>query len=59
MATLKSTLGPYSDYRALWEINGTGAISVDDIQIVDVASGKVIASANAEPLLASQLIIHP
>lgn len=46
--TLTSTLGNYSDYIALWNITNTGAISVDNIQITDVATGKVIASENAE-----------
>jgi uncharacterized protein (TIGR03437 family) len=46
--TLTNTLGPYSDYQARWDIPGTGAISIDDIQLTDVATGKVIASENAE-----------
>jgi len=57
VATLTNTLGPYSDYQARWDIPGTGAISIDDIQIIDVESGTVIAAANAEPLLASLLTI--
>ena len=47
-ATLSSTLGNYSDYEGLWGIEGTGAISVDNIQIVDAATGNVIAFENAE-----------
>jgi hypothetical protein len=58
-ATLTNTLGPYSDYQARWDIPGTGAISIDDLQIIDVASGEVIATANAEPMLASPLSISP
>jgi outer membrane protein TolC len=30
-STLSVTLGPYTDYQVRWEIQGTGAISVDDI----------------------------
>ncbi|MGA2118174.1 MAG: hypothetical protein ABSH56_25910 [Bryobacteraceae bacterium] len=56
-ATLTNTLGPYSDYEARWDVPGAGAISIDDIEIIDVASGKVIASATAEPLLPSPLSI--
>jgi hypothetical protein len=56
--TLTNTLGPYSDYKAGWNIDGTGAISIDDIQIIDVASAKVIAAANCEPVLDSPLVVH-
>ena len=55
--TLTNTLGPYTDYQARWTIPGTGGISIDDIRIIDTASGQVIAMANAEPLLASPLIL--
>jgi uncharacterized protein (TIGR03437 family) len=47
-ATLTGTLGNYSDYQVLWTIASTGAISIDNIQITDSATGKVIASENAE-----------
>jgi hypothetical protein len=47
-ATLDATLGPYSDYAALWVITGTGAVSVDDVQITD-AAGHIVASGTAEP----------
>jgi len=47
-ATLTNTLSSYSDYEALWTIGGTGAISIDNIQLIDVATGKVIATENAE-----------
>ncbi len=47
-ATLTNTLSSYSDYGALWTIGGTGAISIDNIQLIDVATGKVIATENAE-----------
>jgi uncharacterized protein (TIGR03437 family) len=46
--TLTSTLGNYLDYVAIWNITSTGAISVDNVQIIDGATGKVIASENAE-----------
>lgn len=58
-ATLTNTLGNYTDYEARWDVPGTGAIAIDDIQIIDLAFGKVIAAANVEPTLASPLIIHP
>jgi uncharacterized protein (TIGR03437 family) len=47
-ATLTGTLGNYSDYQVLWTIASTGAISIDNIQITDGGTGKVIASENAE-----------
>jgi hypothetical protein len=47
-ATLTNTLGPYSDYQARWDIIGTGAISIDTIQVIDTTTGKVIAGENAE-----------
>jgi uncharacterized protein (TIGR03437 family) len=47
-ATLTSTLGNFSDYQGLWHIVGTGAISIDNIRITDLATGKVIAFENAE-----------
>jgi hypothetical protein len=47
-ATLTSTLGDYSDYRGYWNMGGTGAISIDNIQIADAATGNVIAFENAE-----------
>lgn len=49
--TLTSALGNFTDYYALWIIASAGAISVDNIQITeitDTATGKVIASENAE-----------
>ena len=58
-ATLTNTLGPYSDYEARWDVPGTGAISIDDIQIIDTASGKTIAAANAEPVQPPPLSILP
>ncbi len=46
--TLTSTLGNYSDYVVFWNGPTTGAISIDNIQIIDATTGKVIASENAE-----------
>jgi hypothetical protein len=49
-ATLKNALGPYLDYQARWNIVGTGAIAIDDIQIKDEESNLVFALEDAEPL---------
>jgi hypothetical protein len=46
--TLASALGPYEDYKVVWTILGTGAITIDAIQIVDASTGQVVASENAE-----------
>lgn len=54
-AMLTGTLGPSTDYQVQWDIPGTGAIAIDDIQIVDLASGNVIAGANVEPALPAPL----
>lgn len=48
VVTLTSTLGPYTDYSALWNMMGTGEIAIDDIQITNVATGQAVASENAE-----------
>ncbi|HLK49486.1 MAG TPA: IPT/TIG domain-containing protein [Bryobacteraceae bacterium] len=48
-ATLSNTLGPFTDYQARWNVIGTGSIAVDDIQIVNVSTGAVIAIEDAEP----------
>ena len=34
-ATFTATVGEFSDYVVMWGINGTGSISVDNIQIAD------------------------
>ncbi len=57
--TLTNTLGPYTDYQVLWTIGTTGAISINDIQVINVASGQVIAAANAKSVLVSPLSILP
>lgn len=46
--TLTSTLGNYSDYVVFWNGPTTGAIAIDNIQIIDAATGAVIAAENAE-----------
>ncbi len=45
---LTSTLGAYSDYQVLWNVVGTGAIAVDEIQIINFSSGDLMGSENAE-----------
>jgi len=47
-ATFAATLGVFSDYVVLWGINGTGAISIDNIQIMDGVTGEVLATEDAE-----------
>jgi len=49
-ATLTNTLGSYTDYQAGWNVIGTGAISIDSIQITDGESGAVVASESANTL---------
>ena len=46
--SLTSTLGNYSDYVVYWSVPPAGAISIDNIKVIDAATGKVIASENAE-----------
>lgn len=59
IATLTSTLGSYTDYELRWDVIGTGAISIDDIELTDLTTGNIVASTNAEPALPSPVIIHP
>lgn len=47
-AMLRSTLADYSDYRVVWNIIGTGAIAIDNIQITDLTTGEVVAAEDAE-----------
>lgn len=47
-ATLDGQLGPYDDYHVRFNVIGRGAIVVDDIEITDLGSGKVVALADAE-----------
>lgn len=48
--TLTSTLGNYSDYVVFWGTGAAtaGAISIDNIQIADAATGKMLAFEDAE-----------
>ena len=48
-ATLTNTLGPFADYQARWNVVGNGSIAIDDIQIVNVSTGAVVATEDAEP----------
>lgn len=50
-ATLTVTLAPYDDYELSLSVVGTGAILVDDVQIVDVETGASVTET-AETLLA-------
>jgi hypothetical protein len=47
-ATLTTKLGPYDDYWVKVGIIATGALVIDDIQLVDTATGQVIASEGGE-----------
>jgi uncharacterized protein (TIGR03437 family) len=47
-ATLISTLGSFTDYEVLWSIAGTGAIVIDDIQIVNSATGQIVITEAGE-----------
>ena len=58
-ATWTNTLSPYADYEVQWNVIGTGAISIDDIEITDAGSGQIVGSANAEPTLNPLLNLHP
>jgi hypothetical protein len=53
IATLTSTLGPYDDYQINFSIRQKSAIVVDGIQVVDVATGRVIAQKTVMPPLSS------
>lgn len=46
-ATLVATLKNYPDYLAGFDINGTGTIVIDNIQITN-SNGQLVASENAE-----------
>jgi hypothetical protein len=47
-ATFTNTLGQYGDYQVLWSIAATGAIVIDDIQIVNNGTGQLVATENGE-----------
>ncbi|SPE28600.1 hypothetical protein SBA3_1460009 [Candidatus Sulfopaludibacter sp. SbA3] len=57
--TLTNTLGQYSDYEARWNIIGTGAISIDDIQMVNVTTGQTVATEDAELVVSPIQDIQP
>ena len=50
-ATLTNTLGAYNDYVVSWMIVGSGAILIDDIEIVDVGTGAVVATESGETVI--------
>src|SRR5689334_14002580 len=43
-----TTLGPYNDYQAWFQVVGTGAVVIDNVQIIDAATNSVVATADAE-----------
>lgn len=47
-ATLTSTLLNYPDYKVVWNVVGTGAIAIDNIQIVNLTTGETIAAEDLE-----------
>jgi hypothetical protein len=47
-ATFVNALGAYNDYQVFWSIAGTGAIVIDDIEIVNNATGQTVATENGE-----------
>lgn len=48
VATLVGELGPWDDYFVLWSFRGKGAILIDDIEIADLATGRIVAREGAE-----------
>ena len=48
VATLRVTLGNFTDYVAQWTIVGKGAIAIDDIRIEDERHRVTVASEDAE-----------
>ena len=47
-ATLRTTLLDYPDYEVVWVILGEGSIVVDNVRIVEVATGQPVGSEDAE-----------
>jgi len=45
---LQADLADYPDYQIRWNIVGTGAIAIDNIQITNLSTGEVIATEDAE-----------
>ena len=48
VATLRVTLGNFTDYVAQWTIVGKGAIAIDDIRIEDERHRVTVASEDTE-----------
>jgi hypothetical protein len=48
VATLVGELGPWDDYFVRWSFCGKGAILVDDIEISDLATGRIVGGESAE-----------
>ncbi|MCX6942938.1 MAG: hypothetical protein NTX09_19795, partial [Verrucomicrobia bacterium] len=48
VAELTNTLGNFDDYQLRWNIVGRGAIAIDEFQLIDVATGFVLLSEDAE-----------
>lgn len=46
---LTATLDTYDDYSPTWWISGQGAIAIDDIQVLNLTTGQIVASEDAEP----------
>jgi hypothetical protein len=54
-ATLTTTLGPFDDYFVGWSLIATGAVVIDDIDLVDTGTGQLIASERGEsPIVVEQ-----
>ena len=47
-ASFTNTLGDFSDYQVRWNIVGTGAVTIDNIRILDVESGEVLLDLDLE-----------
>lgn len=45
---LTNTLGNYDDYRAQWNVIGTGAIAIDNIRIKNLTTGEEVALEDSE-----------
>lgn len=46
--TLTSRLGSYDDYQLRWNVVGRGAIAIDAIEVIDVATGTVLLTEDVE-----------
>ena len=46
--TLTNTLGNYGDYRAQWNVIGTGAIAIDNIRMKNVTTGVDLFTEDVE-----------